>query len=130
MIEHEKEAKSSETSLALTKELVLESAMMLIPGAAQAVGMVRSIYAHRFASFVNRLAERLENVETDVEPWRGRSPRCRPQRQWRSRRRARAVRGWVGPTSGLRDGLAGCQIGHREKGIARWDTLVYPPDGS
>jgi len=67
MIDHEKEAKSSETSLALTKALVLESAMMLIPGAAQAVGVVRSIYAHRFTTFVNGLAERLENVETDVE---------------------------------------------------------------
>ncbi|MYB06595.1 MAG: hypothetical protein F4Y24_09610 [Gemmatimonadetes bacterium] len=64
---HEKEAKSSEASLALTKALVLESAMMLIPGAAQAVGVVRSIYAHRFTSFVNRLAARLENVEADAE---------------------------------------------------------------
>ena len=67
MNDHEEEAKSSETSLALTKALVLESAMMLIPGAAQAVGVVRSIYGHRFANFVNRLAERLENVEADAE---------------------------------------------------------------
>ena len=67
MIDQEKEAKSSETSLELTKALVLESAMMLIPGAAQAVGVVRSIYARRFTSFVNRLADRLENVEADAE---------------------------------------------------------------
>ena len=67
MNDHEEEAKSSETALALTKALVLESAKMLIPGAAQAVGVVRSIYAHRFTSFVNRLAERLENVEADAE---------------------------------------------------------------
>ena len=67
MNDHEKEAKSSEAALALTKALVLESAKMLIPGAAQAVGVVRSIYAHRFTSFVNRLAERLENVEADAE---------------------------------------------------------------